>query len=86
MPIDGTVFKVLLTDRGYNIEASFPLARLQISPLAPNKIVGFEVQINDNDNSGGRQTLLRWYSDDNNSYRNASLFGVARLVSRVVGN
>jgi len=86
LAIDGTVFQVLQTGVGYNIEASFPLARLQIIPLAPNKIIGFEVQINDNDNSGGRQTLLRWYSDDNDSYRNASLFGVARLVSRVVGN
>ena len=82
LPVDGAAFKVLLTDLGYNVEASFPLARLQISP---DSIVGFEVQINDNDSAGGRETLLRWYSDDNDSWQTPSLFGVAELVSLVVG-
>jgi hypothetical protein len=105
VPVDGTVFKVLLTDLGYNIEASFPLEMLQIYPsedpeplldadgveipgtgIAPNNIIGFEVQINDNDSTGGRQTMMRWHSDDNDSWDNPSLFGQARLVSRTVGN
>jgi hypothetical protein len=47
---------------------------------------GFEVQINDNDSAGGRQTLMRWHSDDNDSWQNPSLFGQARLVSSTVGN
>ena len=75
---DGTVFKVLLTDLGYNVEASFPLDVLQISP---DNVFGFEVQINDND-GGGRETMSRWHSDDNDSWQNASLFGEAQLVSR----
>jgi len=105
LPVDGTVFKVLLTATGYNIEASFPLDVLQIYPsedpaplvdadgveipnsgIAPNNIIGFEVQINDNDSAGGRQTLMRWHSDDNDSWQNPSLFGQARLVSSTVGN
>ncbi len=105
IPIDGTVFKVFLTDSGYNLEASFPLEALQIYPsedrapildadgveipnsgIAPNNIIGFEVQINDNDSAGGRQTMLRWHSDDNDSWDNPSLFGQARLVSSTVGN
>ena len=81
LAIDGTQFKVLLTDAGYNIEAAFPLARLQISPLPPNNIIGFEMQINDNDGGGGRETLMRWHSDDNNSWQDPSLFGVAQLSS-----
>ncbi|UCE47069.1 MAG: hypothetical protein JSW47_15855, partial [Phycisphaerales bacterium] len=85
LPIDGSVFKVLLTDAGYNIEASFPLARLQISPLPAHNIIGFEMQINDNDGGGGRETILRWHSDDNNSWQDPSLFGVAQLTGRVVG-
>ncbi|GAF92685.1 unnamed protein product, partial [marine sediment metagenome] len=32
LPVEGTVFKVVLTDSGYNIEASFPLEALQIYP------------------------------------------------------
>jgi hypothetical protein len=105
LPVDGTVFKVLLTASGYNIEASFPLEALQIYPsedleplvdadgveipnsgIAPNNIIGFEVQINDNDSAGGRQTLMRWHSDDDDSWQNPSLFGQARLVSSTVGN
>ena len=105
LPVDGTVFKVLLTATGYNLEASFPLEVLQIYPsedlaplvdadgveipnsgIAPNNIIGLEVQINDNDSAGGRQTMLRWHSDDNGSWGNASLFGQARLVSTTVGN
>jgi endo-1,4-beta-xylanase len=83
LPVDGTAFKVLLTDLGYNVEASFPLAKLQVSP---DTIIGFEVQINDNDSAGGRQTLMRWHSDDNDSWQNPSLFGQAQLVSSTVGN
>ena len=87
LPVDGTVFKVLLTDSGYNIEASFPLEALQIYPSDDlDNIIGFEVQINDNDSAGGRQTLMRWHSDDNDSWQNPSLFGEARLVSSTVGN
>jgi len=105
LPIDGTVFKVLLTDSGYNIEASFPLEALQIYPsedpeplvdadgveipnsgIAPNNIIGFEIQINDNDATGSRETMMRWHSDDNNSWQDPSLFGQARLVSDTVGN
>jgi len=79
---EGTVFKVLLTDLGYNIEASFPLAVLQIDP---GNTFGFEMQINDNDGAGDRETIMRWHSDDNDSWQNASLFGQAQLVSRTVG-
>jgi hypothetical protein len=57
------------------------------SGIAPNNIIGFEVQINDNDSTGsGRETLLRWHSDDNDSWQNPSLFGQARLVGTTAGN
>jgi hypothetical protein len=105
LAIDGTVFKVLRTPLGYNVEASFPLDVLQIYPsedpepaldadgvvipgtgIAPNNIIGFEVQINDNDGGGNRETIMRWYSDDNDSWQNPSLFGQARLVRAAAGN
>ena len=77
LPIDGTTFKVLLTDTGYNIEAAFPLVVLQ---LVPEQTFGFEVQLNDNDGGGDRETMIRWFSNDNNSWQDASLFGEAILV------
>ena len=103
LEVPGMVFKVLLTAGGYNIEAAFPLAELQIAPsedpeplydsegqviagsdIAANNVIGFEVQINDNDTST-RETVLRWFSDDNNSYQDPSLFGQARLLQELVG-
>ena len=83
LPVEGAAFKVLLTDLGYNVEAAFPLAALQIDSTA-DTVIGFEVQINDNDGVGGRETLIRWHSNDNNSWQNASLFGEAKLVTRAV--
>jgi len=77
LPVEGTAFSVLLTDVGYNIEASFPLSTLQI---IPENTFGFEVQINDNDDGSGRETMIRWFSNDNDSWRDASLFGEAVLV------
>jgi hypothetical protein len=77
LPVDGSAFKVILTDLGYNIEASFPLETLQI---VPETTFGFEVQINDNDGGGGRETMIRWFSNDNNSWQDASLFGEAVLA------
>jgi len=56
------------------------------SGIAPNNVIGFEIQINDNDSAGGRETIMRWYSDDNNSYQDPSLFGQARLIIDTVGN
>ena len=86
LPVEGAAFKVLVTDLGYNVEAAFPLEALQISPSADaDNVIGFEVQLNDNDSAGGRETLGRWFSDDNDSWKNASLFGEALLVSRTVG-
>ena len=77
LPVEGTAFSVLLTDVGYNIEASFPLSTLQI---IPENTFGFEVQINDNDDGSDRETMIRWFSNDNDSWRDASLFGEAVLV------
>jgi len=78
LPVDGSAFKVILTDLGYNIEASFPLETLQI---VPENTFGFEVQLNDNDGGGGRETMIRWFSNDNNSWQDSSLFGEAVLTA-----
>ncbi|MBL7187731.1 MAG: hypothetical protein ISS70_15520, partial [Phycisphaerae bacterium] len=79
---EGTAFKVILTDSGYNIEASFPLDVLQITP---GNVFGFEMQVNDND-ANGRETIMRWFSNNNDSWRDASLFGQAVLVDPLKKN
>jgi len=52
--------------------------------FAPSEgdLIGFEVQTNDNDDEGAddnRETCARWWSDDNGSWANPSLFGTAEI-------
>jgi hypothetical protein len=72
------------TDMGWNIEFSVPFAELQ---LAPDATFGFDIQINDADEST-REHMLRWWQDADNAndeWQNASLFGTAMLrTDRVV--
>ena len=72
------------TDLGWNIEFSVPFAELQI---APDATFGFDIQINDADEST-REHMLRWWQDADNAndeWINASLFGTAMLrTDRVV--
>ena len=80
LPVEGMSYAVVLTELGYNVEAAFPLDALQIDPNG----FGFEVQINDNDGAGGRETMARWHSDNNDSWKDPSLFGLAVLGDRMV--
>jgi len=67
------------TDLGYAFELKFPLDSLpQGGDYGDGYIFGFEVQVNDND-GGAREHLMRWWSDDNNSWADPSLFGTAAL-------
>ncbi len=63
---------------GWTLEAAIPLESLQ---LVPGDVFGFDAQINDADEST-REHMLRWWQDADNAndaWRDASLFGEARL-------
>lgn len=60
---------------GYNIEISIPLDDLQLVAMEE---FGFDVQLNDGDDAA-RDIMRRWYSDDNNEWQHAHLFGTAML-------
>ncbi|MBN1479649.1 T9SS type A sorting domain-containing protein [candidate division KSB1 bacterium] len=78
---DGIDYIVEQTDLGWVLETSIPLADLQ---LVADAEFGFDLQINDADEST-RETMLRWWADDNNEWIHADLFGTAFLTtSRVV--
>jgi hypothetical protein len=72
----GVQFAIRDTDYGYNLELAMPLANLQLTPCSP---FGFEMQMNDAD-AGVRNSIRKWWSVDNNSWKDASLFGTAQLV------
>ncbi|RQW03032.1 T9SS C-terminal target domain-containing protein, partial [candidate division KSB1 bacterium] len=75
---DGIDYVVEETDLGWDLEVSFTLGDLQV---APGEEFGFDIQLNDADETTRGNNMVRWWSDDNNEWQNASLFGTANLVS-----
>ncbi|MBN2103683.1 T9SS type A sorting domain-containing protein [bacterium] len=67
--------KFMNTAYGYNCEVRIPAQDMTFG-LNPGHDFGFEVQFNDDD-SGTRDHLLKWWSASNNSWQDASLFGTA---------
>jgi hypothetical protein len=72
-------FVFLETDRGYTFEARVPESDLNFD-LDTNLLIGLDVQLTDNDD-GTQNSIIRWWSDNNNNYQDPSLFGTAKLVS-----
>jgi hypothetical protein len=67
---------------GWDLEVSIPLDDLQ---LVANEEFGFDAQMNDADDAT-RDIMRRWWSNDNNEWIHANLFGTAMLVSTAVGD
>jgi hypothetical protein len=80
--LDQIEFMFTETDLGYDLEVMFPIAELGI---INDSEFGFDIQFNEND-SGGRDGMLRWWNNNNNSWNNASVFGTARLTNRTVSS
>ena len=79
---DMVEFMFAETDIGYDLEVMVPIAELNIITDAD---FGFEIQMNEND-TGGRDGMLRWWGNTNESWQNASVFGTARLSDRLVSD
>ncbi|MBN2103199.1 T9SS type A sorting domain-containing protein [bacterium] len=69
------------SDNGYNFEVRIPAQDMTFN-LTPDQTFGFDIQFNDND-SGGRDHLLKWWSESDHSWHNPSLFGTARTTDYV---
>jgi hypothetical protein len=69
-------------DFGYTFEVAIPVADLAFDFEAGHEF-GFDLQVNDND-GGNREHANKWWSEDNNSWLDASLFGTVQLTARVV--
>jgi len=74
----------LETADGYNLELEIPVAELvkaeaQLFDLAEGTVIGFEVQVADND-TGARDAIAKWWNTDGNSWQDPGLFGTVELV------
>jgi len=91
--IDSTGIEYKITDRdvrpnagalvqegaGWNLEIKIPLANLGIDAATGSEL-GFEVQMdNSNDAAVGRGGMQKWWSESNNSWANAGIWGYAKL-------
>ncbi|MBN1998013.1 PKD domain-containing protein [candidate division KSB1 bacterium] len=65
------------TKDGWDLEVAFPFEGLPFEPVIGQKI-GFDIHINDNDD-GDRQTKLTWWSENDDSWKNPSVFGTIVL-------
>jgi len=81
---NGLEFKVADKDEGFDIEFSIPLSDLQIDPSIDSEF-GFDIQSNEND-SDHRDNVRRWWWHDDNSWRDASLFGTAVITNIAISN
>jgi len=65
-----------LTENGYIVEVGIPISYIKLSS---GVIVGFDVQINNADESGVRKGIVNWANDTNMGYTDTSGFGLLKL-------
>lgn len=72
------VSAVKKTNKGYLVEA-----RIHLQSLTPKtgNVLGFELQINDNQ-GGGKQSVAKWNDTTNESWRNTSQYGILTFVGK----
>jgi hypothetical protein len=91
--LDSTGVEFVITDvgddtgfPGWMLEVKIPLANLGIDgSSAANQLIGWELQQDESDDATvGRQSMSKWWSNSNNSWANAGIWGTAILDARVV--
>ncbi|MBN1782600.1 T9SS type A sorting domain-containing protein [bacterium] len=79
-----SICKFKTTDYGYNCEARIPAQDMTFA-LSPDHTLGFEIQLNDND-TGGRNHLLKWWNASNDTWQDPGLFGTARTTNYIASD
>jgi hypothetical protein len=70
---------------GWMLEVKIPLASLGIDGSSTDIPIGWELQQDESDDAtAGRQAMSKWWSNSNNSWANAGIWGNAVLSSRAV--
>lgn len=79
---DGVDFATATTATGYTVELMVPWVNLQRTP-GVGVDIGFEVQVNDDDDGGDRDSKLTWFDASDNAWQWAHLFANALLVETI---
>jgi regulation of enolase protein 1 (concanavalin A-like superfamily) len=68
---------------GYVLEMTLPLAQIGVSPV-DGYLLGLDVQVNDDDDGGDRDTKMAWWSTTDNTWQYPSLFGTGVLNQALI--
>lgn len=79
---EGVEFAFAGTDAGYRLEVRFPWATLGATP-SPGTTIGFDVQVNDDDGGGDRNSKIAWNAVQDDAWQNTRAFGVAQPLGLV---
>jgi len=78
------------TDFGFVFEIAIPAAAMNVGAPEDGMEIGFDIQLNDRDTEanadGSRETMLRWWGDNNLAWNQPDLWGTAVLDSREVSS
>jgi hypothetical protein len=80
-PSTGVVFKVVGTATGYLLEVKYPWSTLGLTSPHDGVLLGLDVHVHDDDDGGGRDNKLAWFTTVDLSYQNPSLFATAVLMN-----
>ncbi len=80
--VDDFISATAITDTGYIVEIAIPYVN---APFEGGQVVGFDVQINDDDGSGERTGIANWSDITGMGYTNTSGFGVLKLTGEGSG-
>ncbi len=69
-----------ITDRGYIVEMKFPLQKIKGKK---GKVIGFELQINDDPGTGVRETTLKFNDRSDDSWSSAAHWGELEFVTAI---
>lgn len=75
-------YSVVAKTGGYIVEARIPWSTMQGNPSI-NQYMGIDFMINDDDDTGSRDSKLSWNSATDNAWENPSLFGIGQLKSEI---
>jgi len=78
----GIDYALAKTETGYRVEIKFPWATLGTKP-APGTNIGLDVQVNDNDDGGERDSKLAWHAPHDDAWQNPSVYGTGQLLGMI---
>jgi len=76
----GVTFKLLKSSKGYTAEIQIPWSTLKGIPAG--KLIGLEVQLNDDDDGGERDTELNWNTSTTDAWQYPYVLGTVKLSDK----